>query len=183
MLSVNFYIQRKRINRKNEVPIVMRIKLQGSKRDISTGLRIDSEKWNSTPGLAQGTSAKAQQINELLSLARNKMLKLFAQFSYAGDVDVDGLVSLYHGKVKSKLPNLLHLVTEHNKQIQKRIGIDYARSTFEKYWAMEMRINQYVKDHLMKKDIALKQLDRKKIHHEHLILCLFKSLYSLYYCA
>lgn len=163
MLSVNFYLQRSRKNKVNQVPIIIRIKLQEQKRDISTGLRIDPDHWNSRFGAAKGKTESARQINDLITLSKNKLFKIFTQVSYAGEVHIDEIVELFHGKQHQKQPQLLELVTEHHQQIKKRVGIDYTESTLEKYSAMAVRITQYVTDNLQKKDIPLKDLDRRFI--------------------
>lgn len=163
MLSVNFYLHRKRKDDKGQVPIIIRVKLHGLKRDISSGLRVNPDQWNSKFGAVKGNGEAAKQVNQLLTVSKNRLFQIFTKLSYAGDVAIDDLVDEYHGKEKPKEYQLLQLVSEHNQHIKKRIGIDYTESTFEKYWAMEVRVNQYVKEHLKKKDIPLRKLDRKFI--------------------
>lgn len=163
MLSVSFYLQHKRRNALNLAPIIIRIRLQGQKRDISSGVRINPETWDSKFGAVKGKSQSAKQANELLALAKSKLLKIFIQASYAGEVCLDDIVELYHGKPVQKQPQLLELVLEHNQHIQKRIGVDYAESTWEKYQAMKIRLTQFVQECLQKRDVPLKQLDRKFI--------------------
>jgi integrase len=163
MLSVTFYLHKKRVNSKNEAPIIMRLKLRGKTRDISTGLRSDPDKWDPKSGRVKGKSEHAKQINELLISSKNKVLQLFAKSNYSADRDIDDIIQEYRGDDQTKRYFLLKLVLEHNKQIKTRIGIDHAVSTYEKYCAMELRLNQFVKEHLKKNDIALKQLDRKFI--------------------
>jgi integrase len=163
MLSVSFYLHRKRIDAKGQVPLVIRIKLRGLKRDISSGLKIDPNQWSSTFGAMRGKSEASKQINSLLTLSKNKLLQIFTQLSYSDEFTIDDVVELYHGKPEQRLPQLLKLVEEHNGSIKKRIGIDYTESTHEKYSAMEVRLKQYVKEHLGKTDLPLKQLDRKFI--------------------
>jgi len=163
MLSIRFFLQRKRPDAKGQVPIFIRIKLQGASRDISTGLRVHPNLWNAKFGAVTGKTEFAKQSNQLLDICKNKLLKIFTQLCYAGEVMIDDIVTAYHGKAETKEQYLLKLVSEHNQHIKKRIGIDYTESTFEKYWAMEIRINQYVKDHLKKNDIPLRKLDRKFI--------------------
>ena len=163
MLSVSFYIQRKRLNSKKQAPIIIRLKLHGKTRDISSGLRTDPDKWDSKFGAVNGSTKEAKQINQLLTASKNKLLQLFANSNYTTEFHIDDLVSEFQGKNQKTDHFLLRLAAEHNQQIKKRIGIDYAPSTYEKYCAMEVRLNQYVKDFLGKKDIALRHLDRKFI--------------------
>lgn len=163
MLSVNFYLHRKRKNDKGEVPVVIRIKLHGLKRDISSGVRVNPDQWSSKFAAVKGTSEGAKQTNQLFTVSKNRLFQLFTKLSFAGDVDIDDLVDEYHGKERPKEHQLLQLVTEHNESIKKRIGIDYTASTQQKYWAMEIRLTQYVKEALKKKDIPITTLDRKFI--------------------
>jgi hypothetical protein len=89
MLSVRFFLQRKRPDAKGQVPIIIRVKLQGSSRDISSGLRVHPDSWNHKFGAVDGKSASAKQTNQLLDICKNRMLQLFTQLSYSGDVMLD----------------------------------------------------------------------------------------------
>jgi integrase len=163
MLAVSFYIKRKRLNSKKEAPIVTRLKFQGMIRDISSGLRVKPDQWNSKHGTVKGTKDAAKQMNQLLEVTRHKLFQMFTELNYRDDFSLDDLVDKFHGRNQKTDYYLLKVVTEHNEHIKKRIGVDYAESTYEKYWAMEVRVKQYVKDQIKKKDVALKQLDRKFI--------------------
>jgi site-specific recombinase XerD len=163
MLSISFYLHRKREDAKKHVPIIIRIKLHGLKRDISSGLRIHPDQWNAKFGAAKGNSESAKQTNQLLGVSKSKLLQIFTRLSYGGDVSIAEIITEYHGKAQPKSYNLLKVVAEHKDHITKRLGIDYTESTIEKYKAMELRITQYVTEHLKVKDVPLKSLDRKFI--------------------
>jgi site-specific recombinase XerD len=163
MLSVSFYIKRQRLNDKKEAPIIIRLKLQGTIRDISSGLRVVPAQWNSRFGAVKGSNDLAKQINGQLSADKNKLLKIFTQLSYAGEVLIDDVVEAFQGKTAKKEQSLLDLVRDHNQHVKHLIGIDYTESTYEKYWVMQLRVTQYVKEYLKKKDIPVRKLDRKFI--------------------
>lgn len=163
MLSISFYLHRKRPDAKKQVPIIIRVKLQGAKRDISSGLRIHPDHWNSKFSAAKGNTEAAKQINQLLTLAKSKLLQIFTRLSFGGEVTIDDVIREYHGNVQSRVYTLLKTVNEHHDHITKRLGIDYTESTLEKYKAMRLRLTQYVNDYLNVKDIQLKDLDRKFI--------------------
>lgn len=163
MLSVSFYLHRKRLDAKKQVPIVVRVKLQGMKRDVSSGLRVNPDQWNSKFSAVMGNTESAKQTNQLLTLARSKLLQIFTRLSFGGDVHIDDVIREYHGNVQPRVYSLLKVIDEHHDHLNKRLGIDYTESTVEKYKAMRLRLTQYVNDHLGCKDIPLKDLDRKFI--------------------
>lgn len=161
MLSVSFFLRKTRKDENNEAPIICRLKLYNTVRDCSTGLKVNIDKWNSQNCLVSGKTDEAKRVNGLLESMRSKYFQLFTALNRSGDLELDDLIDTYNGKDRKKEFGLLKLVTEHNQHIKKRIGVDYAESTYEKYWAMEVRVTQFVKEHLGKKDISLRKLDRK----------------------
>jgi hypothetical protein len=118
MLSVNLYLHRKRVDEKGQVPIVIRIKLQGQKRDISSGLRIKPDQWNSKFSAAKGSNEAAKQTNQLLSISKSRLFQIFSQLSYAGEVSIDDVVQQFQGKTQGKKHSLVQLVEEHNNRVK-----------------------------------------------------------------
>ena len=49
-LSILFYLRRDKDNSRNEVPIYMRITVNGKRAEMSTFRYIDPEKWNNEGG-------------------------------------------------------------------------------------------------------------------------------------
>ncbi|RYZ44640.1 MAG: site-specific integrase [Sphingobacteriales bacterium] len=163
MLVVSFFLRKTRIDKKNQAPIIVRLKHRNICRDMSSGLRINPEKWNSKTCRVQGRGDEVKQINQLLETIRTRLFEIYTNMSRDEDFTLDDVIDEYSGNAQQKEQLLLKLVTEHNQSIHRRIGIDYTRSTYQKYWAMEIRLTQYVKEHLGKRDIALRKLDRKFI--------------------
>ncbi|MCY7420614.1 MAG: hypothetical protein LH478_02605 [Chitinophagaceae bacterium] len=124
--------------------MVIRVKLHNQCRDISSRLRIKPDLWNSKFNSVKGTLEAAKQINKLLDISRNRLFEIFTQLTDGDRVMTDDVVDMFHGKTIAKEYYLLKLITEHNKHIRSRIGKDHTKSTFQKYWAMEIRVNQYV---------------------------------------
>jgi integrase len=164
MLAISFFLRKTRIDKKNQAPIIVRLKLKNICRDISSGLRINPDRWNSKTCRVQGRGDDAKQLNQLLETIRTRLYDIYANMCKDDDLTLDDVIDEYSGIAAQKEHLLLKLVKEHNQHIHHRIGIDYTRSTYQKYWAMEVRINQFVKEHLGRKDIALRKLDRKFIN-------------------
>jgi len=163
MLTVSFYLKHQRKDQRKEVPVIIRVKLHGLSKDITSGVRVNPARWDSKFAVVKGKSTADKQVNDLLNLTKHRFLQIFTQLSYDGEITLDQIVETFHGEQPKRRHLLLRLVQEHNQHIKKRIGIDYTQSTYEKYWAMEIRINQYVKQSLEKPDIPILQLDRKFI--------------------
>lgn len=163
MLAISFYIQRQRLNLKKEVPIVIRIKLHNQRRDISSGLRVKPDQWNSTFNTVVGNSIGAKQINKLLEVSKNRLFEIYTQMSYGGDIFIDDIVNTFQGKDAMQEKYILKLVREHNHYLETRIGKDYTKSTYQKYLAMEIRLKQFVQEYLHRQDVPVRKLELKFI--------------------
>lgn len=163
ILTATFFLRKSRKDKRNQVPIIIRLKLHNTVRDISTGLRIDPANWNSEKHLVRGRNDFTNNLNSILESIKTKYFQIFASLSQTGDFTLDDIIDCFNGKQASKDISLLKLVSEHNNSIKRRIDIDYTESTYEKYLAMEVRINQFVRNHLKKSDVFIRKLDRKFI--------------------
>lgn len=65
--------------------------------------------WTSKFGCVTGRSDEAKTTNNLLTVSRNRLFKIFASLSYGGDVIIVDIIDDFHGKHKEYRRNLMQL--------------------------------------------------------------------------
>ena len=72
-LSILFYLRRDKLNTSKEVPIYLRITVNGRRSEMSVQRVIDPAKWNKEGGFARGSRSEVKLLNEYLDALRQKV--------------------------------------------------------------------------------------------------------------
>ncbi|MGM1055514.1 MAG: site-specific integrase [Bacteroidota bacterium] len=165
-MNANFYIlffvRNKRI-KNGEVPLYLRITLDGKRAEASLGRKVKLSLWNASAGKANGNTGDAQVLNRYLNKVENDVYKsyqtLLDQNISFGSKQV---LDLYLGK-KEKHKMLLEIFQEHNDKVKSLIGIDFAKGTLERYRTAKMHVEDYINKEYKSKDIPVEAVDHKFI--------------------
>lgn len=162
-LTVLFWLFKSRQNKSGNAPIYLRITYQTKRKNIATGFYLRPERWDKSRQMVKGGLDDAKQINEYIIHTRNRLMELFNGMLKQQQVSLDGLVEQFLGRDK-KVSSLLSLVEEHNNDIKKRVGIDYAFSTYQKYDILNKKVAAFIAyKYPTRKDFELKELTLKFI--------------------
>ena len=72
-LAILFYLRRDKSKNSHEVPIYLRITVNGQRAEMATKRIIDPKKWNNEGGFAKGTKEEIKSLNEYLDILRSKV--------------------------------------------------------------------------------------------------------------
>jgi site-specific recombinase XerD len=153
-LTILFWLNKAKANRKGEIPIYLRISYDNKRKNLSTGFSITPERWEASKGQVKGTKDESKQINSYIAQTRAKLMELFNEMLRQGNIDLDTLVERFFGRDANNM-TLLELVGSHNNDFKRRIGIDYTESTFEKYDILRRKLEAFIPFRYQRKDIRL----------------------------
>src|ERR1051325_11571628 len=71
--SLLFYLKKPKNYEKGNLPIYLRITVDGVPKEISTGRQWDSTKWNAYAQRATGTKEESKSLNEFLDTLQSKV--------------------------------------------------------------------------------------------------------------
>ncbi len=156
--SILFWINKSRaINNKAE--IFVRITVNGKRANIGIKRKINIDLWDNLNKKVRGKTKESQEINRHLDLVQARLLNIYQDLKYKGDLITPQLVkSLYNGEnINSK--TLLELLEYHNKKIENTL----APGTIRNFGITENYVNRFLKNNLKTTDIYLHQLNYKFI--------------------
>lgn len=155
--SVLFFVRSSKLNRDGKVPIYMRITINGVRTEISTKQWIEPGKWNEKGSVA-GKSNEARMINTTLESLRARAWKTYRdleeKYPY---VSVDMVKSQLSGN-KLERKTLLEAFTEHNSNVLKLVGKEYAHGTYKRFETVKNHLIVFIKLNFKKEDIYLVEL-------------------------
>ena len=141
----------------------MRLTVNGQRTELSISRKVDPEKWNARTGKMKGTNLEANEMNSYLDTVRNKINKIHAQLIDENKPFTSSdIKNLYVGKGE-KLKMLIKLFDEHNQQMEKLVGIEFALGTYKRYHTTRSHVAEYIKSEYRKNDIPVQDVDLKFI--------------------
>lgn len=158
-----FYLKGKHFEKDVKVPIYLRLTVNGQRSELSISRKVDPQKWSARTGKMKGTNLEANELNQYLDTVRSRINRIHRQLVEDNkpftSLDVK---NLYLGKGE-KLKMLLEVFDEHNQQMKKLIGIEFALGTYKRYHTTRNHVAEFVKSEFRKADITVRDVDLKFI--------------------
>ena len=158
-----FYLKSRNRNKSVKVPIYLRLTVNGKRGELSISSKIEPEKWHARLGKMKGSDAKAVQLNQYLDTVRSKINRIHQRF-------IDEEKPFTALDIKSayvddgdKLKMLVVLFEEHNAEMEKLIGKDFALGTWKRYNTTKKHVQEYVKSEYRRSDIPVRDVNLKFI--------------------
>lgn len=156
-------VRRNKANKLGEVPVIVRITIDGNSSEVATKHYIKPELWDSAQGRVKGKSAIAKAINDTIDLFKLRAKSNYNKLLEAGkDIDLDSIKNGVLG-IDEKQPSVLEVFSKLVKDVKAKIGVEYSLSCYNAYKASENHLNVFLKEEYNLKDFKLKDLSYKFI--------------------
>lgn len=164
LFSLLFYIKSSKADSNNKANIYCRITINGKRSEFSVRRKIDINKWNSDAGKVKGNSLDAKELNRYIDVVSNKIHRIHQKLIDDNKrITAVNLKDIYQGKNES-YKMLLKIFQDHNDEMEKLSGSDFAISTVKKYCTVKKHIEAYIRLEYRLDDIPVKEVDNKFIN-------------------
>jgi len=162
-ISLIFYIKKTKIDNNQKTTIYCRITVNSRRAEFSIQRKVPVDKWNSSANRVRGYSREAQEINQYIDLITNKINKIHQRF-VEQDKSFTSLQirDIFLGKNDNQ-KMLLEIFQNHNVQLEKLIGKEYAAGTALRYRTAKSHVQDYIKAEYNVEDIPISEVDHKFI--------------------
>jgi site-specific recombinase XerD len=158
-LSVLFTLKRSKEDKAGEVPIYLRITVNGERAEVSTNKKVEVSKWDSDTQRAKGRSETARILNDNLDNLQNRVNRDYNSLSEKGEeITASGLRDTLIGKNVKKY-FLVKVFEMNNALIKLEEGQKYTRSTIDQYTTTLVRLKLFLNEEYSCNDMALSSLD------------------------
>lgn len=131
---ISFYVRRTRPNKHGEVPVCVRITVNGQRADTTIRKSILPDQWDAIRGQASPRTTLGKAINLYIDTVRARIIRIHR------DLEMDEqpftaqqVLDLYLGRKTTNRHTLFELFREHNDKCHQLVGIDLAAATAERY--------------------------------------------------
>ncbi len=157
--SVSAIIRRTKQNKLGEVPVYLRIMVNGKRAEIATKHFIKPSSWSSNTGRVKGKGDVAGVVNDTIDLLTIRAKQQYNKLIEAGKEIELALIKNGVTGVEEKQPTLLDIFDKMVDDIKSLIGNEYTESTYKNYLASQRQLHKYIEAQYLAKDIRLKELD------------------------
>ena len=158
-----FYLKGKHFEKDVKVPIYLRLTVNGQRNELSISRKIEPEKWNARTGKMRGTSLETNELNSYLDVVRHKINKIHGRLVDEGrPFNSSDIKNLYLGKGE-KTKMLVQLFEEHNQQMEKLVGVEFALGTWKRYHTTKKHVQEFLKTEYHQSDNPVRDVNLKFI--------------------
>ena len=161
---ISFYVRRTRPNKHGEVPVCVRITVNGQRADTTIRKSILPDQWDAIRGQASPRTTLGKAINLYIDTVRARIIRIHR------DLEMDEqpftaqqVLDLYLGRKTSNRRTLLKLFREHNEKCRQLVGIDMAEATAGRYDTCLKHMLAFIRHTYRRDDIELERVDRRFI--------------------
>jgi len=153
-----FYLKKSKNYVKGEIPIYVRITVDGVPKELSVKRSCDPNRWNPSAGRAPGTKESVKALNGYLDTYQAKVLEAKHRL-----IDSNQMVSvaikdiLMGNDQRNKM--LIKIFEDYNADVKKLIGVDYSDSTWTKYDRTKRFTQEFIQWKFRADDIHIRQLN------------------------
>lgn len=164
LFSFIFYIKRSKADKNGKANVYLRITVNGKRSELSISKKVDVNKWVAAAGKLKGGSAEAQQLNRYIDDIANKIHKIHQKLVEENKkITALRIKEIFCGK-DERQKMLLIIFQDHNNQVERLVGKDFAPGTLERYKTAKKHLQAFIKLEYNLEDINIKDVNHKFIH-------------------
>jgi Site-specific recombinase XerD len=161
--SLLFVIRKHRLLKNGEASIYLRITVNGEVADITTKRSVRPEMWDQRRECSLGKLHRDKELNHYLETLKTRFYQIHREFEIDGiRITAKALRDRYYGKDDS-CKTIVEIYKEHNEKCRALIGIDFTKSTVEKFDTSLSHLREYMKHQYGKEDMLLSEINGQYI--------------------
>ena len=159
--SLLFRLKKQGNSIKRNMPVYMRITVDGERTELSVDREFDSQRWNKKFGRATGTTEDAKTLNAYLDSLQIKVHEAYRELLEANEtITTENLKNKLQGKETRRYRMFLEVFKEHNKQMEKLIpNNEYAQGTLMHFETTYKHIQSFLVWKYELKDVPIEKVD------------------------
>lgn len=158
-VNLHFYAKSTKANTKGQLPIYVRLTVDGNRTEFSTKKFIEPSRWSSGASKVKGTSEEARSINSYLDLIKSRVFDVHMELIHKNqNLSIKNFKDLLFGS-EEKQHMLVPIFLDHNNKIKELVGKEYAPGTLERYTTSLKHIIEFMQWKYKVSDIDITKID------------------------
>ncbi len=162
--KILFVTKQSRVTRSGDMPVFLRVTVNGQRCETSISLKVKPENWNSIAERLIGDTRESQELNFRLDTIRMRIMQIYREMEFDREtITAKKIIDRYHGRDQAPTIMLLDVFREHNERCHKLAGKDMAPATVERYETSLKHTANFIKFNYRKDDIPIADVNHKFI--------------------
>lgn len=158
--SIMFMIRRARTLKNQEVPIYMRITVDGERAEISIKRSVNPAHWNETKGCAKSGTPYAKELNFFLEQIRHKVYEHQQDLiNREKIVTASALREAFLNADKTIKKMILQVYADHNADLKARIDKGVSKATYIRHESSRNNVERFIRDIYKRNDFPMNEID------------------------
>jgi len=158
-LTLLFSLRKPKNYESGEMPVYLRITVDGKRTELAMGRKCDPDKWDNKAGRAVGTKADARTLNAHLDSTQYKIYELHRQLSGADEtVTAETIRNKFTGKIENA-KTLVAVFEDHNDKMENLVGREFEKSTLQRYKTCLMHTKDFMQWQYNVSDIPVTKIN------------------------
>ncbi len=155
-----FHLKKNKKNSSEQLPVYMRLTVNGEVAEISTKRFCLPMNWNVSAGRQAGKSNAAKMFNSYLDTLQQKVFEAKRRLiEIDRDISVITIKNLILGKEYKPQHMLMDIFKQHNEQMAELIGKEYANTTLTKYKTSLKHLLSFLQSKYNIDDIEIRKIN------------------------
>lgn len=159
-MNVLFAIKKSSVMENGEVPIIIRITINGVQDEARIQRSLPVNLWNQTKGCSKGKDRNSLEINNFIDALKTKAHHLHKELL----LEEAHITPSYLLQCLFKR-TMLKTMKSHIEDMEKLVDIDYEKVTLNRYWNCNRSVEKCVQEFYQKEDIVFPELSKQFIQH------------------
>lgn len=159
--SVQFIIKADKKDNGGFVPIYAKVFINGSKIELSTFQKVNPLHWDKTKRQLKPNIKTANEVNQFLENFKSRIYTCYSKL-IASEEDLTATTfksKFYGNKIVEKLPKIIEVAEQHNKNFESLIGVKYSYGSFKNYKTTLKYLKEFIPLIYKQKDIELTKVN------------------------
>lgn len=162
--KILFYIQKTRIAKDGQAPILLRVTVNGQRVVLSVNLKVNPKSWSAVAGRSIANSRMDDELNARLDTIRLRLMQIYREMEFdREEITAQKIIDKYLGRNNKPVIMLLDVFREHNERCHKLAGNGMSPATVERYETSYKHTAEFIDLVYNKKDVPIADVDHKFI--------------------
>lgn len=158
-LSILFYVKRAKANSAGQIPIYLRLTVNGIRLEFSVKRYVSHEKWSTAQNKMKGNSEESRSVNTFLDIMKARVYEIQKNLIHDGrEVKAETIKNILLD-IDDRKRMLIPIFKDHNDRMEALVGKEYAKGTLTRYKTCLSHTEEFLKWKFNVSDIEITEID------------------------
>ena len=163
--SILFFLKTSNLDKNGQVPIFLRITVDGKRCELSIKRKVNPSNWCSESNRlkSRGSNPRLDDLNKYIEDIKTRLHKIQGKLMAKGKPFTAVMLKNKFLNKDEKYKTILTIYDEHNIQIEQLIGIDYSYGAYRRHIRTRGHLADFILKEYKRQDLFVQEVDLKFI--------------------